>query len=287
MKKLSFKKNPFPLLPSSQPELLSFSTAIEKNTVPPVTFSMETLLENSFVLENEHSNAVVIAENSLQKADAHVIAGPRSVIHGLSQKYLSIKTADCLPVVFYYEDSSFFVGGITHAGWRGLSAGIINNTIDKLLDQAALFQIDPKLFLEKLHVFFAPAIFGVSYECGIDVKIALKQHQNRIFSRQSANMPFLPALFEMCADVKQDPLLSQEIEKELQNRGQYSRPDTIFPDLQLLGAIECMLRGIPSQHLSLFRTNTFTNLNLPSFRRESQSPNSIERKKRLWTCLCL
>ena len=41
---------------------------------------------------------------------------------------LAVRTADCVPLVLEGEDSI----GVVHAGWRGLSAGIVERTVDAL-----------------------------------------------------------------------------------------------------------------------------------------------------------
>src|SRR3989338_1723234 len=41
---------------------------------------------------------------------------------------LLIKTADCLPVFFYFPEKKFMAG--IHAGWRGLRKGIIKETAE-------------------------------------------------------------------------------------------------------------------------------------------------------------
>lgn len=48
---------------------------------------------------------------------------------------LIILTADCVPIIFY--DLEAQVIGITHAGWRGAFAGIINSSIEKMLELGA------------------------------------------------------------------------------------------------------------------------------------------------------
>lgn len=45
--------------------------------------------------------------------------------------YISVTVADCFPVFFY--DATEGVIGVAHAGWRGVVAGIIPRTIEKMM----------------------------------------------------------------------------------------------------------------------------------------------------------
>ena len=56
------------------------------------------------------------------RADAAVTTRP--------DKVLAIMTADCLPVVI--SDADATVLGVAHAGWRGLAAGVLENTLAQL-----------------------------------------------------------------------------------------------------------------------------------------------------------
>ncbi|MHA3902085.1 peptidoglycan editing factor PgeF [Castellaniella sp. WN] len=47
---------------------------------------------------------------------------------------LAIMTADCLPVVL--ADEAGTVLGVAHAGWRGLAAGVLENTLDAMRGRA-------------------------------------------------------------------------------------------------------------------------------------------------------
>lgn len=70
-----------------------------------------------------------------------------------------VRTADCLPVLMCATDGSVFAAA--HAGWRGLAAGVIENTLAKL-------DLDPADLL----VWLGPAISQPSFEVGDEVKEA-------------------------------------------------------------------------------------------------------------------
>lgn len=81
-------------------------------------------------------------------ADASVTSEPGVV--------LAILTADCLPVVFANEDGSEI--GAAHAGWRGLAAGVLENTV-------AAMRSSP----DKIVAWLGPAAGPQAYEIGAEV----------------------------------------------------------------------------------------------------------------------
>jgi YfiH family protein len=70
---------------------------------------------------------------------------------------LGVLTADCLPVLFASES----VIGVAHAGWRGLSGGVIGATVSAM-NQAGAEN-------EKISVWFGAAIGPTAFEVGVDV----------------------------------------------------------------------------------------------------------------------
>jgi YfiH family protein len=71
----------------------------------------------------------------------------------------SVMTADCLPVFITNQAGSEIA--IAHAGWRGLAAGVIENTV-------AQFSAPPEMLI----VYFGPAIGPCHFEVGADVRDA-------------------------------------------------------------------------------------------------------------------
>ena len=76
---------------------------------------------------------------------------------------LAIQTADCLPVLFCNDDGAEI--GAAHAGWRGLSGGVLENTL------AAMHA--PR---ENILAWLGPAIAAQSYEVGDEVRDAFLAH---------------------------------------------------------------------------------------------------------------
>ncbi len=74
-----------------------------------------------------------------------------------------VRTADCLPVLMCSRDGGVF--GAAHAGWRGLAAGVIENTVAKLA-------VDPR----ELLVWLGPAISQPAFEVGDEVRDAFLEH---------------------------------------------------------------------------------------------------------------
>jgi YfiH family protein len=115
-------------------------------------------------LEQVHSNRVVCADQPITApADASFTAQAGVVC--------AVLTADCLPLLFCSRDGEKIAA--VHAGWRGLQAGIIGNTV------AALQTTD-------LFVWLAPAIGAACFEVGDDVREAFYD-KNQQFT--SAFMP--------------------------------------------------------------------------------------------------
>jgi YfiH family protein len=99
-------------------------------------------------LTQAHGDTVVCADEIAApvEADAAWTDSPNVVC--------AVLTADCLPVLFCTKDGSHIAAA--HAGWRGLCAGILEQTVDHFLAVA----IDPAEIL----VWLGPAIGPDAYE---------------------------------------------------------------------------------------------------------------------------
>jgi YfiH family protein len=71
--------------------------------------------------------------------------------------------ADCMPVLLC--DDTAGVVAVAHAGWRGLSAGVIENTVRAMT-------VSP----ERLLAYLGPAIGPAAFEVGDDVRNAFTRH---------------------------------------------------------------------------------------------------------------
>lgn len=100
-------------------------------------------------LRQVHGAGVVVAPGFDEpEADAAITSTPGTV--------LAILTADCLPVVFAASDGSEVAAA--HAGWRGLSAGVLETT-------ATAMQSSP----DAIQAWLGPAAGPGAYEIGEEV----------------------------------------------------------------------------------------------------------------------
>lgn len=76
-------------------------------------------------------------------------------------RVLAIQTADCMPIVLLGADAK--VLGVVHAGWRSLLLGIIEHTIELMLNKHAG---------AISHVWIGPSIGAAAFEVGAEVREA-------------------------------------------------------------------------------------------------------------------
>ena len=108
-------------------------------------------------LDQIHSSRVVEAINILgiqQQADASFT--------GVSGVVCAVMTADCLPLLVCSKDG-VRVAAI-HAGWRGLLAGVISNTVLALKGSAESTNYHEKDYLVWLGPAIGPSCFEIGYE---------------------------------------------------------------------------------------------------------------------------
>lgn len=114
-------------------------------------------------LNQIHSNRCIVANHDTDlNADA-IITRDRNCV-------LAIMTADCLPILLTNKSATII--GAVHAGWKGLAAGILENTLLKM-------QCHP----DELVAWVGPAIGPCHFEVGMDVFTVFvnKDSQNKTF----------------------------------------------------------------------------------------------------------
>lgn len=115
-----------------------------------------------FWLSQTHSTIVSSPQSRQSSLETPIHAD--ASVSNIPNEVLVIMTADCLPVLF--TNSSGTVIGAAHAGWRGLCAGVLENTIAELLHMS-----DNKNPADLL-VWLGPAIGPEAFEVGEDVMTA-------------------------------------------------------------------------------------------------------------------
>lgn len=107
-------------------------------------------------LRQVHGTCVVVGPcHEEPEADAAVTRSPGVV--------LAIQTADCLPVLLCADDGAEIAAA--HAGWRGLAAGVLENTLGAMRSPRA-----------NIMAWLGPAIAAQSYEVGDEVRDAFLAH---------------------------------------------------------------------------------------------------------------
>ena len=127
-----------------------------------------------------HGVDVVNADRlqQLVEADAAVAWNPGSVC--------AVMVADCLPVLL--TDRAGRVVAVAHAGWRGLAAGVLENTVRRMHTAA-----------DELLAYLGPAIGPSAFEVGADVRDAFLAWSADAASAFVAHRPgkWLADLFEL------------------------------------------------------------------------------------------
>lgn len=86
-----------------------------------------------------------------------------------AQVACTIMVADCLPLLF--TDDAGQVVAAAHAGWRGLAAGVIEQTVHAMCEQAGVAP-------EQVRVWLGPCIGPDAFEVGDDVRVAFTAQGN-------------------------------------------------------------------------------------------------------------
>jgi YfiH family protein len=141
----------------SSPSYHSLNLASHVGDIPEAVKENRTLLHRSLSLPSEptwleqvHGNKIVDAANgSGQRGDASIAYEPGAVC--------TVLTADCLPLLLCDQRGTRVAA--VHAGWRGLAAGIVENTIRALETPG-----------EHLLAWLGPAIGPKAFEVGPEVK---------------------------------------------------------------------------------------------------------------------
>jgi YfiH family protein len=108
-------------------------------------------------LRQVHGTRVVDLDNDAEREGDAAVTRARDAV-------VAIKVADCMPVLLA-DDAGTVVAG-AHAGWRGLSAGVIEATIDAMGVPG-----------KHLIAWMGPAIGPCVYEVGDEVRAAFAEKE--------------------------------------------------------------------------------------------------------------
>ena len=98
-----------------------------------------------------------------------------AAVTNIPNEVLAILAADCMPVLFASKAGD--VIGAAHAGWRGLSGGVLENTINEMM------ALSPGLTTSDIQAWLGPAIGPSAFEVGEDVLQAFAQQGKGIVSK--------------------------------------------------------------------------------------------------------
>lgn len=118
-------------------------------------------------LNQVHGKAVLDLKTAMPEV-SELSKGYDGVVTGLANVVLTIRTADCLPILFY-NDMNHQVAAC-HAGWRGLQLGVLQATLAMLADGG------PK---HGVRAAIGPGIGPDHFEVGEDVVLAFSQKDAR------------------------------------------------------------------------------------------------------------
>ncbi|MEZ4742697.1 MAG: polyphenol oxidase family protein [Bdellovibrionota bacterium] len=183
--------------------------------------------------------------NSIVKASDHTIHTLKSGRTNADGIYtdspglaIAVRTADCLPILLWDSSSQNTFAMALHAGWRGLTAGIITNGIEVIQNI--------KIPLPRIQCLLNPCIALTSFEIGIEVVEAFA----------SRNLGLSDNQFNLA------------ISKGVNDRW--------HADLALAGVCNLLNCGIPAENITVIRQCTYQKENnWPSFRREGKITRHI------------
>lgn len=180
------------------------------------------------------ANTVTQATESQHSAADHEIEAD-GLFCQQSGQVITVRTADCLPVLFGGMGRSPVVCAV-HAGWRGLTAGILRQTVDLL--------IGLEVNLSSVRVAIGPAISSGNFEVGPEVLEAFKSSTLGLTS------------------------------DELLHVASKGRADRWHIDSQTAAALSLCNLGVAPENIEVLRVCTFKTTGLNSYRREGKGVSS-------------
>lgn len=124
-------------------------------------------------LKQVHGNLVSTPASRLFSSEGPFEAD--AVVTQTPNEVLAILTADCMPVLFASNRGD--VVGAAHAGWRGLSSGVLENTVREMC------ALSVGLRSQDITAWMGPAIGPNAFEVGEDVLQAFQPQGEAIIKR--------------------------------------------------------------------------------------------------------
>ncbi|MDH4200862.1 MAG: polyphenol oxidase family protein, partial [Spirochaetia bacterium] len=121
---------------------------------------------NLALLHQVHGNTVVEARFEKTSANPDSMADADAMFAAGGNAALAIKTADCIPILFFHKRKLLY--GAIHTGWKGLELNIFTKTLEEIRQ-------DPKDFV----FIIGPHIFQENYETNEDVFLRFPPEYSR------------------------------------------------------------------------------------------------------------
>ncbi len=154
-------------------EFFLFNNFNPKNLIYGFTtkiWDLKEIIKNFNLRENS-----IVSLRQIHSDKFHIITNkPKKLLVGdalITQKrelLLTIRTADCLPILFYDNEKEII--GAIHSGWKGTSKRITYKVLKETIN---LFNLNPS----SLIVLLGPCICERCYDVGEDVKKAFENHK--------------------------------------------------------------------------------------------------------------
>lgn len=155
---------------SSVPPYASLNLGAHVGDAPAAVGRNRALLREALHLPSDPLWLQQVHGTDVFDADAAAAGGPAvradAAVTRQPGRVLAILVADCMPVLFASADGA--VLGAAHAGWRGLSAGVLEATVRAM-------RVEPR----GMHAWLGPAIGARHFEVGADVYAAFAAHDAR------------------------------------------------------------------------------------------------------------
>ncbi|MDP3371587.1 MAG: peptidoglycan editing factor PgeF [Candidatus Paracaedibacteraceae bacterium] len=147
----------------SEGEFESLNISLQKGDLPQNVLKNKQFMASALLMESapvvlayqKHTNIVKVIDapfgEDIPIADA-LVTRQKNLLIG-------VQTADCVPVIFV--DPFTKIIAAAHAGWKGLADGILQNTINVMLEMGAN--------KKNIKTAIGPCIWSESYEVGSDV----------------------------------------------------------------------------------------------------------------------